>query len=400
MDVPVGAGRRGRALPVLAGLAMSAAVGWSYTNISAVTPELAKDYGVSVGSIGFLSTVVLIVYTAMQLPTGRILDRLGPLRIGMAGLALIAVANGIALAGPSFWLALAGRTVLGSGTPLAYLGGLELLRRAGGSAQVLGFFGAVNGGSMGVALLLVPQLDPWLGFRGPYLTSQVLVAVAAVLAAPGLVRRGGAAAERTAAAARVRAAPPRVPTREMLREPELRRLAVMNLCSAAYSPIVSSWVVALLVEAGGYSTAKAGAVGSLTLLALVASRPISGQLVHRRPGSMRAWIAASAAMGVGGCAALAVAGPVWLACIGCFLVGISTAVPWTYVFNRAPQVRPEAAGTAFAVVSGLPLLLAIAGIPLVGLTFSLPGDGRIGFAALAVAWALLLFVLPARVARP
>ena len=380
---------------------MSMAVGWSYANVGAVAPDLARDYGVSVGAIGFLTTVVLAVYTVMQLPTGRALDRLGPRGVGAAGLVGIALANAVALAGDSFWLALAGRTLLGVGTPLAYLGGLELIRRLGGSAQLLGSFGAVNGGSIGLALVVVPQLYPALSWRAPYLTSELLVAVALV----ALVRRPGRAGvsagrSELRQAATTRLPPARVPTKVLLRDPELRRLSVMNLCSAAFSPIVSSWVVALLVEAGGYSTAKAGAVGSISLLGLVCSRPIAGWIVHRHPAAIRAGIALSAALGVGGCVALTAAGPVWLSVIGCALVGVATGIPWTYVFTRAPSVIPEASGSALAVVSGLPLLVAIAGVPLVGLTFALPGDGRIGFAAVAALWCVLLFVLPARVARP
>lgn len=192
----------------------------------------------------------------------------------------------------------------------------------------------------------------------------------------------------------------RVPLSELLRDRQLMRFAVMNFSSAAFSPIISSWVVALLVEAGGYSNRAAGAIGSISLLGLVASRPVAGWLVHHRPGRVRAGVVISAAMGVGGCLALAVAGPLWLAIAGCLLVGIATGVPWTHVFSLAPTLRPGAAGSSLAIVSGLPLLFAIAGIPLVGLTFALPGDGRIGFVVVAVLWAALLFVLPARPAQP
>jgi hypothetical protein len=41
-------------------------------------------------------------------------------------------------------------------------------------------------------------------------------------------------------------------------------------------------------------------------------------------------------------------------------------------------------------------LAVVAGTPLVGLTFSLPGDGRIGFAAAGVAWGAALLVMPPR----
>jgi hypothetical protein len=64
------------------------------------------------------------------------------------------------------------------------------------------------------------------------------------------------------------------------------------------------------------------------------------------------------------------------------------------VFQQAPLVRPEASGAALAVVNMTPLVIAITGIPLIGLTFDMPGDGRIGFLALAGIWMLLLLVRP------
>ena len=377
---------------------MSFAVGWSYSNVSAVAPELATDYGVSLGAIGFLTTAVLLVYTLLQLPVGRALDRLGARRVGFAGLVVIGLANLLLAGSTSYWLVLAARALLGVGAPLAYLGGLDLIRRLGGSAQLLGAFGAVNGGSMGLALLIVPQLDPWLGFRGPYVSSEVFVVVALVAMAPWWAPRLEAPApvgsER--AGSKVRPAGSRVSTRELFRDRELLRLAVMNCSSAALSPMVSTWVVTLLVKAGGTSNARAGVIGSITLLGLVASRPVSGWLVQRRPELVRKGIFVSAAMGVGGCAALAVVGPLWLSAIGSLLVGVASAVPWTYVFTRAPHVRPEATGSAYAVVSGIPLTAAIVGVPLIGLTFALPGHGRIGFVVVAALWAVLLFVLPKR----
>lgn len=383
---------------------MSFAVGWSYSNVSAVAPELATDYGVSLGAIGFLTTAVLLVYTLLQLPVGRALDRLGARRVGFAGLVVIGLANLLLAGSTSYWLVLAARALLGVGAPLAYLGGLDLIRRLGGSAQLLGAFGAVNGGSMGLALLIVPQLDPWLGFRGPYVSSEVFVVVALVAMAPWWAPRlegaagvsGVTVADAGSRGGKARAATSRVSTRELFRDRELLRLAVMNCSSAALSPMVSTWVVTLLVKAGGTSNARAGVIGSITLLGLVASRPVSGWLVQRRPELVRKGIFVSAAMGVGGCAALAVVGPLWLSAIGSLLVGVASAVPWTYVFTRAPHVRPEATGSAYAVVSGIPLTAAIVGVPLIGLTFALPGHGRIGFVVVAALWAVLLFVLPKR----
>ena len=41
-------------------------------------------------------------------------------------------------------------------------------------------------------------------------------------------------------------------------------------------------------------------------------------------------------------------------------------------------------------------LLILVATPLVGLTFCLPGDGRLGFVALSALWGAALLVLPSR----
>lgn len=386
------AGSAHRRYAITAGLAMSVAVGWSYSNVSAVAPELADDYGVSVSAIGLLTTVVLIVHTVMQLPTGRALDRLGPRRVAAAGLAVLTISNLVTVFIGTFWAALGARTLLGVGTALVYLGGLDLIRRLGAAAVLSSAFGALNGASLGLALLIIPQLDPWLSWRGPYLTSLVLVAVGilALAFAPEPRLRTGAAAAATPAPVAAKPTPSMV----LLRDRRLLRLSAMNLASAGFPPIVSAWVVTLLVEAGGFSTAKAGAVGSLSLLGMIVSRPIAGWIVHRRPRYVVPGLIASSLLGAGGTVMLAFVGPLWLAILGSAFVGFGTGVPWTYVFQQAPLVRPEASGAALAVVNMTPLVIAITGIPLIGLTFDMPGDGRIGFLALAGVWMLLLLVRP------
>lgn len=381
-----------RSLSIFASLAMSFGVGWAYANVSAVAPELAEDYGVSVGAIGYLTMIALVVHALLQLPAGRALDRFGTRSVGAAGLIVIALANLLALAGSSFWLALAGRTILGVGSSLVYLAGLDLVRRIDGSPRLLTMFGVVNGASMGIALLVIPQLDPMLGWRGPFLTSLVLSAVALVATVVGPELAGSAATREV----QRRAGATRTATMVLLRDPEIRRLSAINLSASAFSPVISSWIVTLLVEAGGYSTAGAGAIGSISLLGLVASRPLAGWFIHVWPQRVREGIVACTLMGVGGTVGLALVGPLWLAILGSALVGLATGVPWIYVFWRLPSVRPEAAGAALAIVNALPLFVAIAGIPLIGVTFSLSDNGRTGFLIMAVLWGLLVFVLPAR----
>lgn len=246
---------------------------------------------------------------------------------------------------------------------------------------------------MGVALLAIPQLEPELHRRAPFL-SAALIAIAALAlllaAAPDPPRsRRRAGRSRSAGA-----------TWALVRNREMLRLAVVNMASAGVPSVMSAWIVTLLVRAGDYSISVAGAIGSFAVFGTIASRPLGGWIVHHRPALARRAIALSIAGGCAGVAALTVARPLPLALAGSVLVGIASGVPWAYAFTGAVRLSSEAPGAALAFINMTGLLVSVAGIPLVGLTFSLPGQGRTGFAVLAGLWALSILALVGREPRP
>ncbi|MGZ4392275.1 MAG: hypothetical protein ACXVRK_09195, partial [Gaiellaceae bacterium] len=68
--------------------------------------------------------------------------------------------------------------------------------------------------------------------------------------------------------------------------------------------------------------------------------------------------------------------------------------PFAMSFTRAAQSRTDAPGAAVGFVNAWASLVIVAGTPLVGLTFSLPGDGRLGFVALGAVGLAGLALLP------
>jgi hypothetical protein len=58
------------------------------------------------------------------------------------------------------------------------------------------------------------------------------------------------------------------------------------------------------------------------------------------------------------------------------------------------RIRPDAPGAAVGAVNMWGNLIVLAATPLLGLTFSLAGEGRLGFLILAVLWAAALVALP------
>ena len=75
---------------------------------------------------------------------------------------MILVGNLTALSSRVLWIALLGRSIVGAGTALTFIMGLDYLRRAGGSALLQGIYAGIPGLAMGVAFLLIPVLEPGL----------------------------------------------------------------------------------------------------------------------------------------------------------------------------------------------------------------------------------------------
>ena len=81
---------------------------------------------------------------------------------------MIAACSAGALAAPSPGLAVAMRTLTGIGTAIAFVCGSDYIRASGGSLAAQGVFGAAGIGGGGLALAIVPQLEPSLGWRAAY----------------------------------------------------------------------------------------------------------------------------------------------------------------------------------------------------------------------------------------
>jgi hypothetical protein len=65
-------------------------------------------------------------------------------------------------------------------------------------------------------------------------------------------------------------------------------------------------------------------------------------------------------------------------------------------FTGAAAARPDSPGAAVGFVNGWAAFAVVVGTPLVGLTFSLPGDGRVGFLVLGILAALAALATPRR----
>ncbi len=374
---------------VVSGCVLGVASGWNFGDVGAIASRLADEFDTSLVMVGLFTTALLVTHTLVQVPGGRASDRFGPERAGAAGLLLIAAGNAVALAAPAPALMLLGRAVMGLGTGLAFIAGSALVRVSGGSPFAQGVFGGLGLGAGGVALATVPAAADAVGWRAGLWISLALALGAIGVLAPGL--RGGGAGTTAAVTASAGGGERLAPARA-----ELGRLAVLYSASYGLSLVCGNWVVELLQRQSDLSDSAAGTVGSLTLLLVVVTRPLGGWILRTHPAVARAAVAASVAGGGLGTAALAAAGPTWLAVAGAVLVGVGAGIPFAAAFTGAAVVRPDAPAAAVATVNATANAVALVGTPLVGLSFSLSGGGRMGFAVLAALWAAALVLLPGR----
>ena len=263
----------------------------------------------------------------------------------------------------------------------AVVAGSDYVRASGGGPAAQGAYGGSAMAGGGLALAVVPLLAGPLGWRAPWASAALLALVALVLLAlcPRPPRRGR---------------PGEVGIRALLLDRRLYRLSVVHMASLGLNAVVANWVVTLLVRAGGLSLRAAGAVGALTLVAGVVGRPLGGVLAGRSPERARVVVAAGLVAGAGGTALLAPAEPVGLAVVAAMLVGLGAGLAFAPVFGAAAALRPEDPGAAVGLVNTAGNLAIVAGAPRLGRAFSRPGDGRLGFLAVARLGAAALLALP------
>lgn len=370
---------------IAGGCALGLATGWNISNTGAVATPLAHAYGVGLATIGLFTTALFLTHLAVQIPGGRAADRFGARRVGLLALGVVAVFSVLSMTEPRPWVALVTRALTGIGTGVSFVAGSAYVRASGGSPAAQGLFGGFGLAGGGFALAVVPQVEGWIGWRAPYATS-------AVVAAGGLLALAAAPADtRRARPERAHGLPGGV-----LRDRALHRLGALYAASLGVSVTIGNWVVTLLDRNGGLGKGAAGAIGSLTLALGIVTRPLGGWLLRTRPARVRAAVALSLVGGAVGTALLAIARPPELAVAGAALVGVAAGIPFAPAFTGAAVTRPDAPAAAVGVVNGAASATILVGTPLLGLTFSLPGDGRIGFGIAALLWLGALAVLPSR----
>ena len=174
-----------------------------------IAQDLAASFQTSAASLGVLAATYFYVYTLMQVPTGILVDTLGPRRILLLG--GIVAGGGSLLFGmaESLNAALIGRTLIGLGVSVVFISMLKIIavwfeehRFASvvGLSMLLGNLGSVLAGA---PLSWLAQAAGWRGvFVGVGILSLVLAALAWLLVRDRPETSSGTTPDKAAPAAR------------------------------------------------------------------------------------------------------------------------------------------------------------------------------------------------------
>ncbi len=92
-----------------------------------VAPDLAAAFQTSAASLGVLAATYFYVYTVMQVPTGILVDTLGPRRILLLGGVVGGIGSVVFALAPSLDVALVGRTLVGLGVSVTFIALLKII---------------------------------------------------------------------------------------------------------------------------------------------------------------------------------------------------------------------------------------------------------------------------------
>ena len=311
------------------------------------------------------------------MPAGKAVDALGARRVGLVALLVTSRRRSGSAGAGACASSIVARALTGVGTALGFVAGIDYVRAHGGSPFTQGLYGGVGlaGGAP----------------RSPSCRSS---------------RTGSAGGRRSSRASWSRPRPRcfsslgpadsqrRLPEHQRERPAGARRaerrrlyrLCLVYMASFGLSIVLGNWVVTLLTRAGGTSEAAAGAPdrSSCSAGSSAVRSADAGEALRRsdacHPGAS---FVASAV----GAAILAIAGPLALSTFGALVLGLAAGIPFAACFAAATRTRADAPAAAAAMVNMSGNIVIVVCTPLLGLAFSLPGDGRIGFAAAAAALA-------------
>jgi MFS family permease len=337
----------------------------------------ARDrFGVGASVLAGFVVLQFVIYAALQVPVGVVLDRYGPKRLIVLGLVLLTAAQAAFAFAARADAAVASRVVLGAGDALIFISVIRLVaswfppRRNPFIVQVTGVLGQL--GAVGAATPLLLLLRT-VGWRATFLIASAVAALVAVTAQLAL-------RDTPAGTTRVRSRAPAGRVRELLssawREPGTR-LGLWTHFAAFFPGLsfVVLWGYPFLVQGEDVPpTAASSLLVALTCAGMVIG-PILGRVVGAHPLHRSSIVlgVVGVTAGVWGLVLLWPVGPApwWLLVLLVLVMGSSSptaliGLDFARTFNPGGRL-----GTAFGIVNVGGFLATSLAVVLIGVALDL-----------------------------
>jgi sugar phosphate permease len=244
-----------------------------------------ERFGIAATQLSVFTMVQLLVYAAMQIPVGALLDRFGPKRLLLTGVLLMTLAQLAFAFVDSFAAGIAARVVVGIGDSMVFIPLLRIVAlwfppmRIPMVSQITGLLGQV--GALVAATPLVYALHEW-GWTPSYATSALVGVLLAGLVL--LVVQDSPNPDHELDQIKVRAL---ARTLRAAWRTSGTRLGLWSHFSAQFGATVFAllWGYPFLVAGQGLSPGTAGTLLMLMTVTTVVSSPLIGGFVTKYPFS-------------------------------------------------------------------------------------------------------------------
>ena len=345
------------------------------SSLGVAAVEATDRFGIAATALSSLAVVQLVVYAALQVPVGVMLDRVGPKFLIAAGAVLMIVGQSTLAVSSELGVAIVGRVLVGAGDAMTFISVIRLLsawfsgRTLPVASQLTGTIGAF--GQILSAYPLSLALHEW-GWTPTYLSAAALGALVLVLVVALLSN------------APEPAPPERVvqswaTSMHHLRDSLARPGTQLGFWShfvtqSSVNMFALLWGFPFLSVGLGYGPTGAAALLALTVLSGAVSGPILGVLTARYPFRRSNLVLAIVlAMGVVWAVLLAWPGqpPLWLVIL--LLAVIAVGGPGSIIgFDFARSFNPaRALGSATGVVNVGGFLATFTMMLLIGIALDL-----------------------------
>ncbi|MER8183247.1 MFS transporter [Kitasatospora sp. NPDC094015] len=250
------------------------------TSLGVAGLDATERFGIGASALSTFSILQVLVYAAMQIPVGLLVDRFGPRRVLMLGVLLMSLGQLAFAFSTSFGPALGSRAVLGCGDAMTFISVLRVSARWFPAAQnplvaqLTGLAGM--GGNLVTTVVLARALhqEGWTFSFGA-----IALAGTAVLALVLLLREAPAVP-----LGLVAPAPPRLSVRRQIRdswqEPGTRLGMWVHFTTAFPAAAFGLlWGLPFLVEGQGLSRGAAGGLLTLMVVSTMLFGVLFGRLV-------------------------------------------------------------------------------------------------------------------------